>query len=99
MDLCEAHPIFSRYEVTPQARFLFDSGACAVERVVSSDSWALVPDLVPDAFSDRIQVIEHPKDWDATYFIAVVVRDGRENHPIVQALRERLQEGLNRKKG
>lgn len=91
IELCEAHPIFARYGVSPRIRLTFDSDACAVERVISSDSWTLIPDLVAQAYSKRVKLVSHPSDWDAVYVVALVFRNDRENKPIIQAIRERLE--------
>lgn len=91
VELCEAHPIFARYGITPQIRLSFDSDACAVERVVSSDSWTMIPDLVAQAFSKQLKTIRHPLDWDASYLVALVFRNDREKNPIIQAVRLQLQ--------
>lgn len=91
-DLCEAHPIFSRYQITPHIRFSFENDACAVQRVVSSQSWAMLPDLVAQQFSREVKMINLPPDWDATYFVALVFRGDREKNPVFQALLQELEE-------
>lgn len=90
VELCEAHPIFARYGITPQIRLSFDSDACAIERVVSSDSWTMVPDLVAKAYSKEVKTISHPADWDASYFATLVFRNDREKNPVIQAVRSEL---------
>lgn len=91
VDLCEAHPIFARYGITPKIRLAFDNDACAIERVTSSDSWALIPDVVAKAHSKEVKSLSHPTDWDASYFVALAYRTGRERIPVVQAVRSELQ--------
>ena len=59
VELCEAHPIFARYGISPRIRLSFDSDSCAIERVVTSDSWTLIPDLVARAHSRQIKVLRH----------------------------------------
>lgn len=94
VELCEAHPIFARYKIRPKIRLSFDSDACAVERVASSDSWTMIPDLVAKAFSKQVKVISHPSDWDAAFFVALVFRNDREMNPIIKAVRLQLEDLL-----
>lgn len=91
VELCEAHPVFARYGVRPDIRFSFDNDTCAVERVRSSDSWTMIPDLVARSHSQQVKMINHPSNWDPTYFVALVVRKDREKNPVVQALRVQLE--------
>lgn len=98
IDLCESHPVFLQYGVIPQIRFSFDSDACAIERVVSSDSWTLVPDLVAQRFSKRIKVINHPSDWNASYFIALVFRSDREHNSIVHAMTDLMLRSFHKQR-
>jgi len=90
VDLCEAHPIFERYGVTPKIRFLFDSDACAVAKVTSSNAWTLLPDLVVGANPKVLQAIGHPSDWDATYSVALVFRNERSKSPILDPILQEL---------
>jgi LysR family transcriptional regulator, transcriptional activator of the cysJI operon len=96
VDLCEAHPIFERYGVVPQIRFLFDNDFCAVERVVSSESWAMIPDLVAKTFTQKIQAISLPGDWDASYSVSLVFRRQKENSSVLGAVRAQLVELLSK---
>ncbi len=96
VDLCEAHPIFDQYGVVPQIRLSFDSDACAIERVVSSDSWTMIPDLVAQAYSKQVSTIHHPADWDASFTVALVYRKDRETNPVVQAIRSQLKSVLSK---
>lgn len=97
VDICETHPIFARYGVTPQIRLLFDSDACAIESIVSSDSWTMIPDLVAQTYSTRVRTLHRPSDWDATFSVALVYRKDRETNPVVQAVRLQLKKFLSKK--
>ena len=90
VELCEAHPIFARYGISPRIRLSFDSDSCAIERVVTSDSWTLIPDLVARAHSRQIKVLRPPVDWDAQYSVSLVFRRDREHNPILPTLRRIL---------
>lgn len=91
VELCEAHPIFARYGIAPQIRLSFDSDACAIERVASSNSWSLIPDLVAQSYSKQVKAIRHPSDWNASYFVALVFRSDRERTATVQAVQTQLE--------
>ena len=86
VELCEAHPVFEKHGVIPSIRFMFDSDECAIEYVLASDSWTMVPDVVAKAFSKQVRPLKLPSDWDAPYFVALVCRNGRQKHPVIQAL-------------
>jgi DNA-binding transcriptional LysR family regulator len=91
VELCEAHPIFARYGILPKIHFSFDSDACAIERVVTSSSWTMIPDIVANAYSKRVKLITHPPDWDAPFFVALVSRKDRATNPAIEAIRLQLE--------
>jgi DNA-binding transcriptional LysR family regulator len=90
VDLCENHPIFEKYEIVPKVACLFDSDEIAIECLLRSDSWALLPDVVVKAFPKTIASLPLPKGWDAPYTVSVVIRSHRDANLALKSLREKL---------
>lgn len=97
VDVCETHPIFSRFEIQPQVQVLFDSDDQAISKLLSSDSWALLPGLVIESTQGKLQSLATPKGWDAPYTVSLVHRRLHGDSPIVAAVKEVLLKSLVRR--
>jgi DNA-binding transcriptional LysR family regulator len=64
VDNCESHPVFGRFDIAPKLEFMFDSYDVAVERLCSTDSWSLFPDILLDDAGGRLAAIV-PPGWNA----------------------------------
>lgn len=83
VDLCESHPVFERYGVIPNIRFLFDSDDSAITRIKTSDSWTLIPDIVLKSYPKQVSPIKLPSDWNAPYTITTITRKARAQDPVL----------------
>jgi DNA-binding transcriptional LysR family regulator len=91
VEICEVHPMFERFGIVPQIRCLWDSDEQAIESVVQTDSWAMVPDLVIRSFGSKVSVLPRPRGWIAPYTVAAVVRPHRAENETLSLLMERMR--------
>jgi len=94
VNLCVNHPIFDSYGINPKVSCLFDSDEIAIENLVSSNSWALLPDVVIEEFSGEVRELPVPKGWDAPYTISIIIRTHRESNHVLKLLKENLMKKL-----
>jgi DNA-binding transcriptional LysR family regulator len=71
VDNCESHPAFGRFDIAPRLEFMFDSYDVAVERLCSTDSWSLFPDLLLEEAGGRLAAIV-PPGWQAELRVAAL---------------------------
>jgi len=71
IDNCESHPAFARFNISPRVELMFDSFDAALERLCSTDSWGLFPDLVLDEARGRLAAIV-PPGWHAELRVAAL---------------------------
>lgn len=90
IDTCEHHPVFDEFQIEPKPNFLFDSDSCAVEKLIHSDAWALIPDIVVSHYSKQIQKLEMPNHWDAPYTVSVVMRRDRMRNIVLLKIKEQV---------
>lgn len=92
VDICDNHPsfIFGRYNLKPDIRCFFDSDDHAVESLRTSDSWAVLPDIVFYSFSKQLKAFPLPKEWDEPYYISVVIPKSREENPALLGLKDQI---------
>jgi hypothetical protein len=90
VDVCEYHPIYESFGIDPQTRFLFDSDFCAVEKLLRSDAWAMLPDIVIKTYSTKIKTLKFPSSWNAPYTVNIIIRRDRSNNLVLSKLREVL---------
>ncbi len=64
VDNCESHPIFKKFGITPDIKFVFDSYDVAVEHLSTSQAWGLVPCWVVRSHKDKLTWII-PRGWNA----------------------------------
>jgi DNA-binding transcriptional LysR family regulator len=91
VDVCEVHPMFERFGVATRIRCLFDSDDQAVESLLHTDSWSLLPDLVVQTYRTSLRALPVPKGWDAPYSVAAVVRPHRTENQTILLLIARLR--------
>jgi DNA-binding transcriptional LysR family regulator len=91
VDVCEVHPMFEAFRIEPRIRCLFDSDDQAVESLVRTDSWALLPDVVIRTFGSRLRALAAPRGWNAPYQVSAVLRPHRSENQTMVLLIERLR--------
>ena len=94
VEICEVHPMFEKFGIQPQIRCLWESDDQAIEAVVRSDSWAMVPDYVTFRVGDRVRALDVPRGWEAPYNIAAVIRAHRADNETLRLLVDRMREVL-----
>jgi DNA-binding transcriptional LysR family regulator len=90
VDICEDHPMFEKFGITPKIHSLWDNDATAVEILEHSDSWSLLPDIVIKQYRTSIQALDMSSGWDAPFSIALIVRAHRSENPFLLLLRDEL---------
>lgn len=71
IDNCESHPMYAKFGITPDIKFIFDSYAVAVENLASSQAWSLMPDWIVRKHKDRLGAIV-PRGWSAPVFVSAI---------------------------
>lgn len=80
--ICESHPMFETFGIVPDIHLSFDNDEFAVQALLASDSWAMLPEFVVAA-SPRLEALALPRGWDAPYWIAGIVRRNRESNRVL----------------
>jgi len=91
VDVCEVHPMFDTFGIEAKIRCLFDDDDQAIESLVHSDSWSLLPDVVIRAFASELRTVPVPRGWDAPYTVAAVTRQHRAENVTLLQLIERMR--------
>lgn len=88
---CENHPALEEVGIRPRVELWFDDDTVAARRVMASDSWALMPDLVLRQFPKGLQALPLPSSWNATYTVCLLSAESRGTIPPLSLLEERLR--------
>jgi DNA-binding transcriptional LysR family regulator len=88
VDICEHHPVFDEFGITTKPSFLFDSDSCAIEKLIHSDAWAFIPDIVINHYRKKVTSLEVPKNWNAPYMVSVVMRKDRVKNVVLLKTKE-----------
>ena len=95
VELCETHPMFDAFGIRPESVFYFDSDDCAIAKVVSSDAWTLVPDLVVAGERQGLKALPLAAGWEAPYTVSVVTRKDRGQNAVLGELLNLLRKSVN----
>ena len=72
IEVCERHPMFQKFGIlTDKPSCLIDSYELAIEIVVHSNTWSLIPDCLISG-DKRLRVLEPPVGWKAPYDVAAI---------------------------
>jgi DNA-binding transcriptional LysR family regulator len=91
VEICEVHPMFEKFGIAPKIRCLWESDDQAVESVMHSDSWAMVPDYITRSVGTKVATLPVPRGWVAPYTIAAVTRPHRADNQTLLLLIERMR--------
>src|SRR5262245_9549125 len=69
VEICGVHPMFDKFRIEPSIRCQWESDDQAIEGVVHSDSWAMVPDYIVRLIGSRVRTLPVPRGWHAPYTI------------------------------
>ena len=94
VEICEVHPMFDKFGIEPTIRCQWESDDQAIEGVVHSDSWAMVPDYIVRRVGDRVRMLPVPRGWHAPYTISAVIRPHRADNQTLVQLVERMRSVL-----
>lgn len=94
VEICEVHPMFDVFGIEPQIRCLWESDDQAIESVVHSDTWAMIPDYMSRAGGKQLVTLPPPRGWDAPYTISTVTRPHRADNQTLLLLVERIRDVL-----
>lgn len=77
VEICEVHPMFDKFGIEPDIRCLWENDDQAIEGVLHTDTWAMIPDIVLRTAGRGVRTLALPRGWDAPYTIAAIVRAHR----------------------
>jgi DNA-binding transcriptional LysR family regulator len=90
VDICEEHSEFAKHGIKCKVANYFESDELAVNTILRSESWSLLPDVVLKKYQTSLAAIPLPKNWTAPYEISAVFRKSRLNSPIVKTFLKTL---------
>lgn len=73
IEVCEAHPELKRHKIFPSVINAFDNYHIAIECLLNSESWSLLPDWIARSSGKNLIPISFPK-WNAPYTIQAATR-------------------------
>ena len=91
VEICEVHPMFDKFGIEPKVCCLWESDDQAIEGVVHSDAWAMVPDYIVRRVGKRVTTLAPPKGWVAPYTISAITRPHRADNETLRLLVERMR--------
>lgn len=65
-------PVLEEHGIRARTTLLYDHGDIAVEKLIDSDSWSLIPEIVFDFHKNRLEKIPLPKSWKCPILIAAI---------------------------
>ena len=95
IELCESHPVFSKFGIEPKTRFYFDSDDAAIECIINSDSWTMIPDICYRFYTKTTKLLPVPKQWNAQYNICSVIPHHRIGNPSLKLLEKSIRDLLS----
>jgi DNA-binding transcriptional LysR family regulator len=98
VEICEVHPMFEKFGIDPQISCLWESDDQALETVIHSDTWAMVPDYMARSTASPICTLPIPRGWVAPYTIAAVMRPHRADNQTLLLLIARMRDALGAKR-
>lgn len=77
IDVCESNPMLKKFKIEPHIDCMFDSYEVACEKLLTSNSWCLMPDFVCKYYGKHIQSVKLPKNWNAPYDVSAIYSKNR----------------------
>lgn len=68
---CENHPMYQKFRIQPKLINMYDSYDIAITMLLNSHAWTLLPDVIAQKYSSKIEIYT-PKSWNAPYKISAV---------------------------
>lgn len=90
VETCEQHPVFSQLGFQPKINMSFDSDHTAVQRVLSSNAWSFLPDVVVNEYSKIRPILISATAKKALYHISALVHRQNEHHTVLKKVIEAL---------
>ena len=70
VDICESHPIFEKFQITPRPDCLVDSYEIAARKVSHSLDWTFLPDWIIK--TEGLIEVARPPGWEAPYHVSAI---------------------------
>lgn len=86
IEICERHPALIKHGIQTNIAFTYDSYNAAVELLLSTDSWSLLPEDVIERSKGGVVAIAHPRSWAAPYQVALAWSRKNSSRELVEAL-------------
>ena len=91
IDVCEDNPILEAFGLNPGPGLLYDSYSVAMEALLKTESWSLMPDWIISRSEGKLQAVHCPKDWKAKFEICFVYRKQSAYGRVFETLQKNLQ--------
>jgi len=88
---CEVHPVFEKFGIKTQTQFLFDNDFIVIEQLLSTNYWTMIPDVIAREYSSKVEILNVPKNWDATYYISFFQHRNKSKSRLGELLIDKLK--------
>jgi DNA-binding transcriptional LysR family regulator len=68
----EHHPVFKEFKISPRNTFYYDDDQTAVQLLLKTNGWALLPEMMIEKYADKIEKVVISKDWKAPVTISLI---------------------------
>ena len=92
---CQTPDLFEFFSIKPNTVLLHDSYQVAVNALINSDMWSLIPNIALWSFKNKLASII-PKNWDAPLHVSIVTPKRRHMTQLLQELNYAVQALLNK---
>ena len=83
--------MFEKFEIEPRIRCVWESDDQAIEGLLHSDGWAMLPDYMTRTTGSVLSTLPMPRGWVAPYSISAVIRPHRADNQTLLLLIERMR--------
>jgi DNA-binding transcriptional LysR family regulator len=91
VDMCETHPMFAKFNITPRAYVGYDSYHVANGLIMHSETWTLLPEWWAKKFGEDLVALPLPKGWHAPFTIQAIWNRGLDLDRALKALLETFE--------
>lgn len=96
LNTCENHPVLKEFNIFPKADFFYDNDEVAVNKLLQTESWSLMPDFVVKTYAEQLYEIPKPKEWNAKYRLSIIKHKFHEKDEALLQLSRELIQGLKK---
>jgi len=86
----EHHPVFKEFNIIPRNTFFYNDDQTVIQLLLKTNGWALLPEMIIEKNSDRIEKVIISKDWKAPLSISLIRNKNKTSCRLTSKLLESL---------